>query len=71
MAGESGSFWQLERVNRRRTAALVVKLILTLAVFGLGLDFLFHTVRISDGRLSGIPFFAAGAVVLAVPNPLA
>ena len=36
MAGESGSFWQLERVNRRRTRALVMKLVLVLAAFGLG-----------------------------------
>jgi hypothetical protein len=41
VAGESGSFWQLERVNRRRTRALVMKLVLVLAAFGLGLDFLF------------------------------
>ncbi len=68
MAGESGGFWQLERVNRRRTWALVVKLILLLAAFGLGLDFLFHTVRFSDGRLSGFPWFAAAAVLLAVAH---
>ncbi len=68
MAGESGGFWQLERVNRRRTWALVAKLILLLAAFGLGLDFLFHTVRFSDGRLSGFPWFAAAAVLLAVAH---
>jgi heat shock protein HtpX len=70
VAGESGSFWQLERVNRRRTRALVVKMILVLAAFGLGLDFLFHTVRFSDGRLSGIPWFAAAAAVMAVAQSL-
>ena len=31
MAGESGGFRQLERVNRRRTVTLVVKLVLLLA----------------------------------------
>src|SRR5208282_1847981 len=70
MAGESGSFWQLERVNRRRTWALVVKLILAFAVFGFGLDFLFHTVRFSDGRLSGFPWITAVAVILAVVHVL-
>lgn len=70
MAGESGGFWQLERVNRRRTLALVVKLILVLAALGLGLDFLFHTVRLSGGRLSGCPLFMAVAVILAVAQSL-
>jgi hypothetical protein len=70
VAGESGSFWQLERVNRRRTRALVMKLVLVLAAFGLGLDFLFHTMRFSDGRLLGVPWFAAGAVILAVAQSL-
>ena len=70
MTGESGSFWKLERVNRRRTAALVVKLILWLGAFGLGLDFLFHNLRFNDGKLSGIPIFAAAAVVLAVARSM-
>ena len=70
MAGESGSFWQLERINRRRTWALVAKLILWLAALGLGLDFLSHTVRFSDGRLSGFPWFTAAAVVVAVAQAL-
>ena len=70
MAGESGSFWKLERVNRRRTVALVVKLILVLAAFGLVLDFLFHNLRFSDEKLSGIPIFAAAAVVFAAARSL-
>lgn len=70
MAEESGSFWQLERVNRRRIFALVAALILVFAGFGLGLDFLFHTVRFRDGRLSGIPWFTAAAVILAVARSL-
>ena len=70
MAGESGGFWQLERVNRGRTWALVVKLILVLAGIGLGLDFLFHTVRFSGGRLSGLPLFTAAAVILVVARTL-
>src|SRR5208282_3898155 len=68
MAGESGSFWQLERVNRRRTWALVAKLIRLLAAFGLGLDFRSHTVRFSDGRLSGFPWFTAAAMILAAAH---
>lgn len=70
MAGESGSFWQLERVNRRRTAALVVKLTLIFAAFGLAYDFLFHNLRFSDGRLSGVPWITALAVLLAVARCL-
>ncbi|MGA7869332.1 MAG: M48 family metalloprotease [Candidatus Binatus sp.] len=70
MAGESGSFWQLERVNRRRTAALVVKVILAFAAFGLGLDFRSHNLRFSDGRLSGIPWFTAIAMILAIMQAL-
>jgi heat shock protein HtpX len=61
MAGESGGFWELERVNRRRTVWLVVAVILVFALFGLGyglaFDFRFHNLRFSDGRLSGIPIF--------------
>jgi heat shock protein HtpX len=70
MAQESGSFWQLERANRRRTVTLVAALILMFAGFGLGLDFLFHTVRFRDGRVSGIPWFTAAAVILAVAKSM-
>lgn len=70
MAGESGSFWELERVNRRRTAALVAKLILVLAGIGLGFDFLFHNLRFVDGRLSGFPWFMAAAAILAIVKAL-
>ena len=68
--GEPGSFWQLERVNRRRTRALVAKLILWLAAFGLALDFLFHNLRFTDGRLSGIPWITEAALLLAVVQAL-
>jgi heat shock protein HtpX len=66
MAGESGGFRQLERVNRRRTVTLVVKLVLLLAEFGLGLDYLFRNVRFGDGGISGFPWFATVIVSLAV-----
>ena len=69
MAGESGGFWELERVNRRRTVWLVVAVILVLALFGLGyglaFDFRFHNLRFSDGRLSGIPIFGPLFLALA------
>jgi heat shock protein HtpX len=68
--GKSGGFWQLERANRRRTLLLVAALILLLAAFGLALDFFFHTLRFSDGRISGIPLFTAAAVILAVAKSL-
>jgi heat shock protein HtpX len=48
----------------------VAKLILLLAAFGLGLDFLFHTVRLSNARLTGIPWFAATAVILAAAQSM-
>src|SRR5271156_5030751 len=70
VAGESGSFWRLERVNRRRTSALVVKLILWLAAFGLAFDFLFHNLRFGDGRLSGVPWITEAALLLAVMQAL-
>lgn len=70
MVGKSGGFRELERINRRRTWALVARFILVLAVFGLALDFLFHNLRISDGRLTGIPWFMAAAVTLAVAQSL-
>src|SRR5580704_1542796 len=66
MAGESGGFRQLERVSRRRTLTLVAKLVLLLAEFGLGLDYLFRTVRFSDGQFSGFPWFATAVVSVAV-----
>ena len=68
--GKSGGFWELERVNRRRTWTLVAKLILLLAAVGLALDFIFHNLRFSDGRLSGFPWFAAAAVILAIAQSL-
>jgi heat shock protein HtpX len=70
MAAKSGSFWQLERVNRRRTWALVAKLIFWLAEFGLGFDFVFHNLRFTDGRLSGIPWITEAALLLAVVQAL-
>jgi hypothetical protein len=36
----------------------VAALILVFAVFGLGLDFLFHTLRFSDGPLAGFQSFS-------------
>ena len=66
MAGESTGFRQLERVNRRRTAALVAKLILLLAICGLILDFLFHTVSFRYGELSGFPWYMTAALAFAV-----
>ena len=70
IAKESGGFRQLERVNRRDTTALVVNFIVALAAFGLVLDFLFHTLRFSDGHFSGFPWFASAAVILAVAHSL-
>lgn len=70
IAKESGGFRQLERVNRRDTTALVVNFIVALVAFGFVLDFLFHTLRFSDGHFSGFPWFALAAVILAVAHSL-
>ena len=61
--GQFGSFREFERVSRRRTLALVAKLILVLAALGLGFDFIFHNLRFRDGRLFGFPWFAATAIL--------
>jgi len=37
---------------------------------GLGLDFLLHTTRFSDGWLSGLPLFATMAMVSAVAHSM-
>jgi heat shock protein HtpX len=75
MAGESGGFWQLERVNRRRTVWLVVAVILVPALIGLGyglaFDFRFHNLRFSDGRLSGMPIFGPLFLALAGVSAIA
>ena len=45
MGEERDSFWQLERVNRRKTVELVVIFLLVYCVVGLALDLLLHTFR--------------------------
>jgi heat shock protein HtpX len=69
MVEKSGRFWELERVNRRRTVWLVAAVILVPALIGLGyglaFDFRFHNLRFSDGRLSGMPIFGPLFLALA------
>ena len=65
MAGESSSFRELERANRRQAAVLIGGQILVFALFGFGLDLIFHGMFFAGGSL-GFPWFTAAAVSSAV-----
>ena len=66
MAGEPGSFRELERANRRQAAVLIVGQILVFAVLGFGLDLIFHGMFFGGGWNLGFPWFAVAAVSSAV-----
>ena len=66
MAGEPGSFRELERANRRQAAVLIVGQILVFAVLGFGLDLIFHGLFFGGGWNLGFPWFTAAAVSSAV-----
>ncbi len=55
MAAARTDFWELERRNRRETAALVVVFIALFTALGFGLDFRFGDLAIVDGSLTGFP----------------
>jgi heat shock protein HtpX len=65
MAVEAGSFRELERANRRQAAVLIGGQILVFALFGFGLDLIFHGMFFRGGSL-GFPWFTAAAVCSAV-----
>jgi heat shock protein HtpX len=48
-------FWEMERLNRRQTFALVIIFLLLFCALGFGLDFVVGTVRLRHGQLDGIP----------------
>jgi heat shock protein HtpX len=65
MAGESSGFRELERANRRQAAVLIGGQLLVFALFGFGLDLIFHGMFFAGGRL-GFLWFTAAAVSSAV-----
>jgi heat shock protein HtpX len=65
MVGEAVGFRELERANRRQAAVLIGGQLLVFALFGFGLDLIFHGMFFSGGRL-GFLWFTAAAVSSAV-----
>jgi heat shock protein HtpX len=57
-------FRELERRNRRQTAALVVVFLVLFCALGLGLDFMIGAVNLRDGRLAGFPILTACALIV-------
>jgi heat shock protein HtpX len=70
LMGEHDTFWQLERANRRKTVVLVTMFVLIYAVIGFALDFIFHTLRLIDHQLVGIPWLTIAAVTIALAEAL-
>jgi heat shock protein HtpX len=65
MGEERDTFRKLEAANRHRTVELVAVFVLIYAVCGGGLDITFHTVRVVNHRLTGIPSLMLAAIVIA------
>ena len=75
MGEEHGTFWQLERANRRKTVELVAMFVLIYAVVGFILDFIFHALRVVNHHLTvvpwtGIPWLTIAAVAIALAEAL-
>jgi heat shock protein HtpX len=70
MGEERDSFWQLEHANRRKTVELVAIFILVYVFVGGVLDLIFHTVRIVNHQLTGLPVLTIAAAVIAVAQAL-
>jgi heat shock protein HtpX len=64
MRQRHADFWEMERHNRRQTAALVVVFIALFCALGIGLDFVAGTVRIRDGHLIGFPLLTIAALII-------
>ncbi len=65
MGEERDTFGQLEQANRRKTVELVAVFVLIYAVCGSGLDLIFHTFRIVNHQLTGLPWLTIAAVLIA------
>jgi heat shock protein HtpX len=64
MDEKTGSFWQLERTNRRETVLLVLVFVLLFTALGCGLDFLIGDLRLVDGQVVGFPYLTIAALVI-------
>ncbi|HKV56453.1 MAG TPA: M48 family metallopeptidase [Candidatus Binataceae bacterium] len=64
MPERHGDFWELERRNRRETAALVAVFLVIFCALGFGLDFVIGAIRIRDGHLVGFPFLTIAALII-------
>jgi hypothetical protein len=70
MGEERDTFRRLEAANRHRTAELVAVFVLIYAVCGGGLDITFHTLRVVNHRLTGIPSLIARGIAIAAVQAL-
>jgi heat shock protein HtpX len=65
MVARRANFRELERRNRRETVLLVIVFIALFSALGLGLDFVFGTLYLKGGKLSGFPLLTFAALVVA------
>jgi heat shock protein HtpX len=70
MSEERDTFRQLEAANRHRTDELVAVFVLIYAACGGGLDIIFHTLRVVNQRLTGIPCLMMAAIAIALVQAL-
>jgi heat shock protein HtpX len=70
MGQKRDNFWQLERINRRKTVELVAIFLLVYCSFGVALDFIFHTLRVVNHHLVGMPVLTIAAAVFASAQAL-
>jgi len=70
MGEERDTFRRLEAANRHKTAELVAVFVLIYAVCGGSLDFIFHTLRVVNHRLMGIPWLMMAAIAIALVQAL-
>src|SRR5438132_10051039 len=64
MTRNHADFRELERRNRRQTAALVLVFLVLFCALGFGLDFVIGAVRLIDGHLTGFPLVTIFALII-------
>ena len=64
MTARHADFRELERCNRRQTAALVLLFVVLFCALGFGLDFVIGNVRLHDSHLAGFPFLTILALII-------
>jgi heat shock protein HtpX len=70
MTQRHADFRELERRNRRQTAALVIVFLVLFCALGVGLDFVIGAVQFRDGHLTGFPFLTIVALVVGAVQSL-